>query len=537
MPTLLPLVATLCCLFILQRCFQIRKILRTIHYQPCDWTFFSLSGLGGRFPRIPFILPGRHYNWRKHQDFKALGSDIFVAAALAPTVSLNYQLADPDAIKEVIGSRVRFPKPIELYKPILFFGDNVVASEHDQWKRHRKISAPAFTEPNNKLVWHETIHVINDLFDNVWGNRDEIAVDHIREVFMPTTLFVISAAAFGRRITWNDEVLPPPGSPNDLQVSHDYLYKLILPNWAMGLTQRLRQSNVAFDELERYMVEMIRDRKNQTSDDVEPKYDLLNGLLDACEGDLSGDSKLTERELLGNIFVFLLAVQPEGNEVDKHYPLNCDDGSLGSQIPKSTGHTLCFAFALLALYPQEQERLYEEIITIFPDGRLPTYEDANSLVFANAILNETLRMFPPVPGIPKYSAEDTVLPMTNSFGEKVLVPVPKGSNIILQTAGLHYNPKYWPDPHTFKPSRFLGNWPRDAFLPFSGGVRSCLGRRFAELESIVTLTMFISKYRVGIKDEPQFAGETFEQKKERVLDTIPRLTLTPVRIPLVFKRR
>lgn len=40
-------------------------------------------------------------------------------------------------------------------------------------------------KPNNKLVWHETIHVINDLFDNVWGNRDEIAVDHIREVFMP----------------------------------------------------------------------------------------------------------------------------------------------------------------------------------------------------------------------------------------------------------------------------------------------------------------------------------------------------------------
>lgn len=52
-------------------------------YQPCDWTFFSLSGLGGRFPRIPFILPGRHYNWRKHQDFKALGSDIFVAVCFA----------------------------------------------------------------------------------------------------------------------------------------------------------------------------------------------------------------------------------------------------------------------------------------------------------------------------------------------------------------------------------------------------------------------------------------------------------------------
>lgn len=105
----------------------------------------------------------------------------------------------------MIGSRARFPKPLELYKPLLFFGDNIVASEHNEWKRYRKISAPAFTEvrtrctsflvrasccnrlvkPNNKLVWDETIRVINDLFDNVWGNQDEITVDHILEVFMP----------------------------------------------------------------------------------------------------------------------------------------------------------------------------------------------------------------------------------------------------------------------------------------------------------------------------------------------------------------
>ncbi|KAJ3484828.1 hypothetical protein NLI96_g5371 [Meripilus lineatus] len=518
MQTLLSLVVTVCCLFVVQRYFQIRKILQTIHYQPCDWTLFSRTGLGGRFSRIPFIFPGRDYQWRKYQDFSALGSDIFVAAALAPTVSLNFQLADPDAIKEVIGSRARFPKPLELYKPLLFFGDNIVASEHNEWKRYRKISAPAFTEPNNKLVWDETIRVINDLFDNVWGNQDEITVDHILEVFMPATLFILSAAAFGRHIAWNDEVLPPSGHQMTFKgalyiVSHDYLFKMILPNWAMVLTQRLKKLNVAFDELERYMVEMIRDRKNRTADDIEPRYDLLNGLLDACEDDLGGDSKLTERELMGNIFVFLLA----GHE--------------------TTAHTLCFAFALLALYPKEQEKLYEEIKTVLPDGRLPTYEDANSLVFTNAILNEALRMFPPVNGIPKFSAEDTVLPMTNSSGEKVFVPVPKGSNITLHTPGLHYNPKYWPDPHTFNPSRFLGDWPRDAFLPFSGGVRSCLGRRFAELESIVALTMFFSKYRVEIKEEPQFAGETFEQKKERVLDTMPRLTITPVRIPLVFKRR
>jgi cytochrome P450 len=47
--------------------------------------------------------------------------------------------------------------------------------------------------------------------------------------------------------------------------------------------------------------------------------------------------------------------------------------------------------------------------------------------------------------------------------------VPKGLDLALEVAGLHYNPKYWEDPFTFKPERFLGDWNRDAFLAFSGG--------------------------------------------------------------------
>lgn len=110
--------------------------------------------------------------------------------------------------------------------------------------------------------------------------------------------------------------------------------------------------------------------------------------------------------------------------------------------------------------------------------------------------------------------------------------------------------KYWTDPHRFNPSRFLGDWPRDAFLPFSGGVRSCLGRRyviddrpvrytvrftlrvfvprFAELESVAAITMLLQHYKITVKEEPQFADETFEQKKERVMKAKPGITLTSV---------
>ena len=86
--------------------------------------------------------------------------------------------------------------------------------------------------------------------------------------------------------------------------------------------------------------------------------------------------------------------------------------------------------------------------------------------------------------------------------------------------------RYWKDPHAFRPQRFMEDWPRDAFLPFSSGPRACLGRRFFETEGIAILTMLVSKYRVELKDEPEFAGETWAEKKERLMRCRPGLTMT-----------
>lgn len=105
-----------------------------------------------------------------------------------------------------------------------------------------------------------------------------------------------------------------------------------------------------------------------------------------------------------------------------------------------------------------------------------------------SVFYETLRLFPPVRrqslsshsshhftsskvvGIPKLSGKDNMLVVHSTSGEETkTIPVPKDTPIILNTAGLHFNPRTWPDPHAFKPERFLDDWPRDSFLPFSGG--------------------------------------------------------------------
>jgi hypothetical protein len=102
----------------------------------------------------------------------------------------------------------------------------------------------------------------------------------------------------------------------------------------------------------------------------------------------------------------------------------------------------------------------------------------------------TSSLYRQVINIPRLSEEDTTLTVGNAAGEKLTIPVLKGARVIIDPPGLHYNrgriyclslrmtdfyhffvgvARYWKDPHTFKPARFLEDWPRDAFMPFSAG--------------------------------------------------------------------
>jgi len=221
------------------------------------------------------------------------------------------------------------------------------------------------------------------------------------------------------------------------------------------------------------------------------------------------DFNFTHRDLLGNIFVFLFA----GHE--------------------TTASALSFAIALLATHPEEQEELYQHVRSVVPEGRLPTYQDVPQLTRVLAVINETLRLFPPASLIMKEAAEDCVIP-TDS-GESL--PVLKGTTLIPMINAMHHNPKYWPDPYEFRPSRFLGDYNKDAFIPFSAGARVCIGRRFSEIEQIAVLSVIVLHYKITVLEEPQYAHETVEERKKRVLAPQSPLLVKPVRTPVEFAPR
>ncbi|KAI0030490.1 614/534 cytochrome P450 [Vararia minispora EC-137] len=500
-------------LHVVQRVLEYRRAVASVGDFPGARVLLSpasvISGLLSRFlySCCPALAAG-------FDPFEKVGWDASTTVSFYPTTSIIVEVADPAAIKEIVTHRARFPKPLEWYGVLKLFGTNVVTTEGNEWKKHRKVAAPAFTEKNYRMVWDETARIMQDLLDNEWKRAPEIQVNNAIDLAVPITLYIIASAGFGHRISWAEEKNIPTGHTMTFKesihiVSTKVFYKLITPRWILGYTESLRRLRDAFDDFDKYMFEMIEARRSKEM--KEERADLFTNLLQATEAE--SDAKLTDRELAGNIFIFLLA----GHE--------------------TTAHTLCFCLAYLALYPHVQDRLYEEIKSVLSGSdSLPAYEDMGRLPYMMACFYETLRLVPPVLSIPKVSGEDQSLAISNIAGEKRLMPLPKGTHISINTAALHRNPRFWSEPNEFKPERFLGDWPRDAFIPFSHGARSCIGRRFAETEAIVILSMLLAHYRVSVTDEPRFAHETFEQRKERVLSNKPGITTTPVRVPLTFTR-
>lgn len=139
----------------------------------------------------------------------------------------------------------------------------------------------------------------------------------------------------------------------------------------------------------------------------------------------------------------------------------------------TTSMCLCFTLMLLANHKDVQEKIYQEVISVFgQESSKPTFQDLQNLRYMELCLKESLRLYPSVPLISRTSTVDINLP-SGYF-------IPKGTIILIHQYDLHHNPDIYPDPEKFNPDRFLpeNSTTRHpfAYLPFSGGPRNCIGK-------------------------------------------------------------
>lgn len=153
-----------------------------------------------------FAFPMSH-NRLSHQFFQDLGSDTFLM--VSPDLITLYTCEAP-VVAQICQRRRDFPKPLGQYKLIDVFGKNVVSSEGDRWRLHRKIVAPSFSEKNNSLVWSESISLAQHMLKD-WTEDDQPQWAAVNDT-MRLSLSVIARAGFGQRFAW-------PGSDDESKLS------------------------------------------------------------------------------------------------------------------------------------------------------------------------------------------------------------------------------------------------------------------------------------------------------------------------------
>ncbi|XP_013112545.2 cytochrome P450 4p1-like isoform X1 [Stomoxys calcitrans] len=157
----------------------------------------------------------------------------------------------------------------------------------------------------------------------------------------------------------------------------------------------------------------------------------------------------------------------------------------------TTAIGLIFAFMNLSLHPEVQQKCYEEMQEHISDD-LSNLDMANlaKLQYFNCVLKESQRLYPTAPYISRECSEDTV------FKGNILLP--KGTQINIHIYDIHRSAKYYEEPEVFKPERFLPeqrkNHPASAFFPFSAGLRSCIGEKFAMLEMKTLMVLVLKNF-------------------------------------------
>nr|WRX06085.1 CYP341B6 [Helicoverpa armigera] len=157
-----------------------------------------------------------------------------------------------------------------------------------------------------------------------------------------------------------------------------------------------------------------------------------------------------------------------------------------------------FTCVMLSRYPEVQEKVYQELQEVFGDSDRPVEAaDLPRLKYLEAVIKETMRLYPPVPIILRKIESDVTLPSG--------VTLVDGCGVVINIWGIHHNPQYWGDDvEEFRPERFLQPLECSAaFMPFSHGPRNCLGYLYATMSMKTVVATVVRRFKIlpakGIK--------------------------------------
>lgn len=357
---------------------------------------------------------------------------------------------------------------------------DVLTSHGAKWKHHRNLLNPSFSDTCLDSMFHRHIlPCVNELVSLWDANMDKNNV-----VDVTVDMGRLVSDLFGRAGMGIEFGALKKTEKCFMQKTCDQslIAMQLLIFMPMFVLKRLRFGALkdTVDTLydwPKFLQDNLAERKKLflTSENVKTGYDdLMSEMIKGGE--------LTDDEIMSNMHILMLA----GNE--------------------TTIHTLEWVFFYLSRHDAVREKCYEEVKNYFAAHEQIAMEDAatgDCFKYVRAVVKESLRLRPPALFSMRQALQDVTL--SNDLF------IPKGTVVMPMIGMVHLDEDYYgPDAASFRPERFLEGEDRYTFVPFTVGPRTCLGKKFAEIEMTSFIASALRKFDIGVHGDPnKEMGETF----------------------------
>jgi cytochrome P450 family 9 len=381
----------------------------------------------------------------------------------------TFLLRDPEIIKSVLIKNFNtFPNRIG-FEGLndTIFTRNLFSLKGEKWQYVRNLLSPSFTSSKMKMMFTLMSECATDFAEFLSKVPADKSDMNMKDVFSRYTNDVIATCAFGIKtnsmkdrtnkfFVYGNASIEVTGFRN-----WKFLFVRSLPRLGKLLDIEIipRRITGFFKDIIKNTIQ-LRDAENIKRPDMIQLMMDIRGKGDRRELDID--------DMIAQAFVFFF----------------------GGFEPTSTA--MSFITHEIATNPDVQKKLQREIDDALKESNGEvTYEIINRLEYLNAVINEGLRLYPPV-GFVERVCETTYELPPSLPGEKPFV-MKKGMIFWIPIFALHRDEKYYDQPDKFRPERFLDKAQHDFYMPFGAGPRMCIGNRFALVEIKVLLFHLLAR--------------------------------------------
>ena len=414
------------------------------------------------------------------------------SARIAPIVKFwlghrrVYLVSHPELIRDMLVTQHRHLARDPLVRRILekTLGGGLLTSEGEDWKRHRRMIAPALHL--QQVRGYADIMARHALaLTERWHDGQETDVEQEMDGL---TLSIVTAALFRVDSAAQTETVAETVPALQAIATRQFDRLIQIPDWLP--TPEHRQQRALSDKLSRVVLEAIRQRRASGADGD----DLLTMMVHRTDAETG--ARMTDEEIRAEVITLYLA----GYD--------------------TTALTLTYVWYHLACQPEIAARFHQEIDAVL-GGRPPSFDDLERLPYTRMVFKEALRLYPAAYFLLRAAAEPI------EIGGH---PIPANSVLMTSPYAMHRHPEFWDEPERFDPERFAGDaelgWHKFKYFPFGGGPHICIGNQFALVEGPLILATIGQRYRFELLHPNQ------------QLELEPQITLGPKGgMPLRLHRR